>query len=390
MTEGTLPGIELPPEFRFVFVDTSEFIRLHFGFDRPQLRAFSEACTRNRVKLLVPGVIHDELRRHVVERARDGLTKLEQAARSILPISYISSLEAHTRGVPTRAQVELEAQAALHRYMAELRFQCIAASEANMDEVLGWYDRVEPPFEAKKGKRHEFPDAIALSSLLEFATREQVNVAVVADDRGFKAACERSSCLWFFGRIEAVTQHLLAVDAQFERFREVVEREEAALRERVVDLIREADFSWDYAAEGVDIDSVGEVKLREFECYVIGFGGDEFTAEIYALADCAAQISYDEDEALRIEPEIRRLVFERVSETVPGNVSVGGSFRAKLLGDGLAVRVRPTHGRQFLARKAAGMHARHFHEGGGRWRSERACNNARASWNSWPSIGRAG
>ena len=52
---------------------------------------------------------------------------------------------------------------------------------------LKGYFETKPPFEEKKDKKSEFPDAIALSSLENYAKEKGIRILIVSEDNGWEA-----------------------------------------------------------------------------------------------------------------------------------------------------------------------------------------------------------
>lgn len=80
----------------------------------------------------------------------------------------------------------------------------------NVKQVMDWYDQNSPPF--GPGKRKEFPDAISIAILADYAEKNGCFVAVVAGDTDFEAACKRYSSLLYFKSLPSLTELLISSD----------------------------------------------------------------------------------------------------------------------------------------------------------------------------------
>jgi hypothetical protein len=171
--------------------------------------------------------------------------------------------------------------------------------------VMGWYDRVEPPFRDGK-KQKEFPDAFAIAMLSAYARKVQAYIAVVSTDQDFKAACGRWNSLLYFRSLPRLTEVLLSDDDRIGRLREIIERDADFMTEAIMedlptfhyyhnnDSFRVGDVSYDE----VDLAEVSIVAIGDTECTVA------FEASVRMRADLlwqeAGYEGYPEDERTTI------------------------------------------------------------------------------------------
>ena len=69
----------------------------------------------------------------------------------------------------------------------------------NLEDVVDWYFRKEPPF---SNKPKEFPDAFILSALEHYHKEHKANIAVVSGDGDFKNACVRRRFIEHFPSLD--------------------------------------------------------------------------------------------------------------------------------------------------------------------------------------------
>ena len=180
-----------------ISLDTSIFEKSRNRFEHAPLSQLKQ-FVGSRVQFLVTDVVAGEVKAHVV---RDG-KEAELAVRAAL------------RKTGEKWQTTREARDALMvgllggetaEAMGERRFKAfkdvtglsIVQSEplVSLSRVLNDYFLARPPFGTNAVKKSEFPDAIALHALENWAMRESTKILVVAKDGDWKNYCDISPTL---------------------------------------------------------------------------------------------------------------------------------------------------------------------------------------------------
>jgi hypothetical protein len=149
-----------------------------------------------RVKWLVPEVWERELQGHFNEHIEKQLTVRTSLAKAHewadkqareLAEKLSENLHAETaEAIATRLLTEHFRAAKLVR---------LPTSWRSGPQVLDDYFAARAPFEASGPKTKEFPDALALATLREWAAKNRTRVLVVTQDKGCLRACESSEHL---------------------------------------------------------------------------------------------------------------------------------------------------------------------------------------------------
>jgi hypothetical protein len=77
-------------------------------------------------------------------------------------------------------------------YVELVGAEILSASSVPASDLFSRYEQVLPPFEDKKDKKHEFPDAIALLTLEAWAIENNAKVLAVSHDVGWQKFCDDS------------------------------------------------------------------------------------------------------------------------------------------------------------------------------------------------------
>ena len=73
-------------------------------------------------------------------------------------------------------------------YMEETDCEILDSKQVQVSELLDDYFNEVPPFEEKKAKKHEFPDAIIIKAIKAFFQQVPERLYIVSNDGGWKAA----------------------------------------------------------------------------------------------------------------------------------------------------------------------------------------------------------
>lgn len=199
-----------------VFIDTNIFEAQRYHFGGPKLSALAELLSSNSVRLLLPEIIESEILRHMRERAAESLNESFTASQLADSPFLKGQKWWPVPWIPKSAKKEfVEKMSSRCRDIAKEffgRFQTLILSNATADIrlICLWYDQKLPPFGDKRDKKSEFPDAIALSIISNYAIESRQPVAVVSADRLVGEFCKNSTnYLVHFLTIEELAENLI-------------------------------------------------------------------------------------------------------------------------------------------------------------------------------------
>lgn len=180
-----------------ISLDTSAFDRQRRGLERGLLRRLQQFADSD-IQLVLSDVVLKELRAHMVEDAVEAhadlkktLKKLEGSCQVAHTATEKISAELLVAGAP-----EDVAGKRIEAFLDVTDGIVLEAKDANpLEEVLARYFDIKPPFGRKESKRHEFPDAIALLTLNNWAKTKGTMLLVVTHDNDWKAYIEQSESL---------------------------------------------------------------------------------------------------------------------------------------------------------------------------------------------------
>jgi hypothetical protein len=230
-----------------------------------------------RVKWLVPEIWERELQSHVIEHIDKQLTLRTSLAKthewgdkqaSDLAEKLSENLHEETaEGIATKLLTE---------HFRVARPVRLLTSWRSGPQVLDDYFAARAPFEASGPKTKEFPDALALVTLREWAAKNRTRVLVVSQDKGCLRACESSEHLVgmsslpdALNRLRTLDEGRTAVIYEYERLlSDQLLAEDNELLEKIEEVVRgkleELDLNIDYQEER-DRDVEPEVTSIELD-----------------------------------------------------------------------------------------------------------------------------
>lgn len=133
----------------------------------------------------------DNSARHAWERIRAGLSEAEIDHARRVAEAILGQLDvSHANAVDAAAEKRLFEQ--FERFLKEVRAIEVPLT-GDLNELFYDYFERNPPFSEKK--KTEFPDAIVIGSLKNFASKIEKKVYVVSGDNDLRACCVEESNL---------------------------------------------------------------------------------------------------------------------------------------------------------------------------------------------------
>jgi hypothetical protein len=185
---------EIELDFGAITIDNATFKSEGYKFYEGllgQMKQFKESP----VQVLQTDVVHNEAIKHIGQEISKTRSAIDQALRSANKQLKINDevINKAKKLLSLKGSEHEIAEERLHEY-----YKFIGAIKLNSEEyvdlsvLMKMYFSNEAPFETGKDKKNEFPDAIALLTLDEWAESNDVNVVAVSQDKGWKEYAENS------------------------------------------------------------------------------------------------------------------------------------------------------------------------------------------------------
>lgn len=253
-------------ETRYVFVDTSMYESKNYQFHQHALGRFKDLCNEHKLYLLISPVVDGEIISHLTEKALEAANHVKEFKKTIKILRNLPELKHH--GIfdeLTKNDIERLLLEKYQEFKDEAVYEWVDIDLAKPSVVIEHYFQKTPPFSDKK--KDEFPDALMLISLLEWAKQKKTRVYILSNDGDMVSFCNSSG-----GWLEAVldldgfislvlnNEEELKDLVKFstERFGECLDEIKSSLEESINDI--------EYSTSGYDIDDeVTEVNAFDLE-----------------------------------------------------------------------------------------------------------------------------
>lgn len=181
-----------------LYIDAEFFYRQGLRFDTKAFLDFKKTFVKKGFRLLIPKMMEYELDRHFRRKAEETISAVIKA-HAAYPIGNLS-----LGSLPSENSLKNNALKEMQKQWMAFRDYFVVENlpiVGNLEDVVGWYFDVKPPFFAGK-KAKEFPDAFIISALDEYHRKHFVNIAIISKDDDFVKTCLSRSYFQSFSDIK--------------------------------------------------------------------------------------------------------------------------------------------------------------------------------------------
>ncbi len=290
-----------------ISIDTSIIEKNQFGFESGVLAKMSQFSRADTSHLVLDIILH-EVRSHLVTQSDLVRTQVKNALK---PLGNAWGIDKEQRGEALKVlfgdqsgsdKTEERLQDFLHDSSATV---LNSVDYVALPEVLSRFIETKPPFGNKEAKKHEFPDAIALLALQEWATQHETTVVAVSTDGDWKRFCAESDRIFYVDDLgHALSVFQAGADDAAALFRSMLEDGkidglEASILEAIdsqsdkIDVNFEASANWYYEADlnQIQVSSTDALaaQMRNFD--VLQYEGNELVLQTSVDIDVTAEFS---------------------------------------------------------------------------------------------------
>lgn len=249
-----------------IAIDTSIFDRYACDLNHPLLQSLAQ-FSKEPVAIVISDIVKNEVISHIVDQSQKTLDGLQKALRNHIKrwrreADMDALLHALTDSKDAGAIGDIQFVDFVNAIEAEILPAVLDISVAH--EAVERYFSAKPPFEEKKDKKSEFPDAFALLSIEKrFADEDQMVVAV-STDNGWKSFADASPVVICVDNLETALSYFN------EAGRHIVERVMGMLEDASAkSLIDEIELAIQARLDDADFDPEGDSYL-EYEAEAVG------------------------------------------------------------------------------------------------------------------------
>lgn len=274
-----------------------------------QLSQFKQGLTQFVLSEIVIGEIHRHLTDQA-QKAKDALgSAIQKGAQSgLFAGQELADLNAaHASAVAPREA----ANARLARFVGGSGCEIIPANEADMKRLIAMYFEPSAPFEGTAKKKNEFPDAIALITLEDWAKKNNKKILAISADKGWANFANTSEWIDIESDLAVALQRLQDDADQASKFVQgllqkmnageepgLFQQLEARIERQVGDLspLAEGSAGYYFDSELTNI-TFREMQFLgdedEYDLYIVQIGKNKIVARIGVQIKAEAEAHFD-------------------------------------------------------------------------------------------------
>lgn len=195
-------------EYTAFSIDTSIFERQGCRIESGLFNSLSQ-FKDSSVQIIVTDLVHQELLKHLSINIKTALDRLHTGLNKGIShlIDIKDDLAIIKASLNDLDKIDIMAENRAKRYYESIGAKMINSSEyLNVSGLLEKYFKAKHPFTESGDKKAEFPDAIALMTLEEWAKKNNRKVIVVSADNGWRDFCKgHDRLLWMSNLKDVIT-----------------------------------------------------------------------------------------------------------------------------------------------------------------------------------------
>lgn len=310
-------------------IDTNAIMQGGLDFEAgllAQLSQFKDGPT----EFIISEIVVRETLRHLLlstKKARDAtLGALNRAVAT--GVMDEASREA---AVAALADSRVVARRRLSAFLEATGAKMVSAKLCSIEDLVKSYFETTAPFEATGDKKHEFPDALALLSLHEWARSSGKIILAASGDNGWKAFAKTSEHVFVEGDLAAalgiMQQHTEAATAAIRAFLQAID--DGALEDTktsIDDQLSDALTDWEFEVEAYssgrfEVDGT-ELKFGSFEFVKTG---DQYAVTVVRLAAEETVVRVDMEISATAHADFSLYIWDSIDRE---ELSMGGTSAA--------------------------------------------------------------
>jgi hypothetical protein len=181
-------------EYDAILIDTSIFDGSGLRLEKGLLAKLAQ-FKRSPVDLLMPDVICNEVKAHLEKKIKESRSSLEKAINDAEDHLFFdeSALNQAKSIVFSSDEIEHLAKTRLDGFLINTGALVIECGDyLHVSNLLNQYFSNTPPFAESGKKKNEFPDAIALMAIEQWAEKSGKMVLAISQDEGWTEYCQLS------------------------------------------------------------------------------------------------------------------------------------------------------------------------------------------------------
>lgn len=314
---------------KHLVLDTEVFRRENLSFRSVRFQRLAELVEEGEVEIHITDVVEEEVRRAIIEQVRSGLEVLRQEptrrALNVLAGGGVPKLRELLREID-ESEIISNLNQEFNDLLTRLDAHIIPSDDVPTKEVRERYFKVTPPFGHRIDKKHEFPDAISIIAVEQWAAKQSDDVVVISGDRGVATAAKAIEGVQHISELRDLIDSLLRRLAVVGDPDALMDAKAAEIEERVRVHFEELGFFIE--GEWGEVVEVTVLSVDLGRAYLADRKGDLVTLEFEANIRFEAELSFDDPDETAYDNETgETYVFGSLSRTVRDSTSLEGEVQ---------------------------------------------------------------
>lgn len=247
-----------------VLLDTNIFINSKYDFDRASLFNLKKYCNDGIVSMFTNDIILREVRHHInvnvkllASQAKNAIKKGELVNALTKPV--FDKIETLLIDAPNQLLT------AFDTYMKDAKI--LSNNDLSVVELFNDYFELNAPFEIRKEKKSEFPDAAIIMSIKKYiSSEENASLHIVTDDNGWHTALEGVPNIFLYKNIkELLTEISKGEENLYNQIVSFVKENSTLYKNNVKNWL--LDQEWEFAIDenefGIECDEVYKIDIND-------------------------------------------------------------------------------------------------------------------------------
>ena len=244
--------------FYGITLDTSVIYRFDCNLENRVLCALNQ-FKGSSINVLISEIIASEVKNHIALKAEESQNVMNRAIREQVKRW---KLKTDTESLSDKLSLSSDPKITAKQQFTKFRKTTnafivpAAGSRESTNKLLKRYFSGKPPFETRKQKKHEFPDAFALHSLELLGEENRQFILCVSADHGWKEFCKASESLVYVDDLS------IALSYFNDSGRNTADRVMAMLKEQEAEKLQKSiEREFECQIESLDFEPQGDTSM---------------------------------------------------------------------------------------------------------------------------------
>lgn len=304
-----------------------------FNFNGGALLNLKKYHDAGVVSLITNHIIVNEVENNVKYQVKEATAQIKNFIEKLYCINELRHSDEH-KGIFQdfrKQKWELYIVDQWKNYLKETECEILQNTDVSLELLLDDYFNSRAPFESRQEKKHEFPDAIVIKSLLKFAEENPLSTVIVATgDQGWEKALEHKNNIHIVKQIKDILSYI-SKEYKPENIEKVVLCI-ADDHQRIIEYIERylEDMNIDFQMEHDDIEEFDIKSIKIAMEYIDFIEDEDVSVTVLAAVKVVVEYSFFDYENSIYDKEDRCYMYShvaRVKESHESQLSIAVNMK---------------------------------------------------------------